>query len=117
MGHEISDKDRHNHAERYVYAENKWISIEDFPTEIMSNNKYNAVHGAPIVFHVDAYYVFGGRWETQTKRNERPKLSRTSDEIIRLDHATSKWSKVGTMNTARELHRVIYDGTVFLVVG
>ena len=115
MGNDSSDKDRHNHAERYVYAQNKWISIEDFPNSI--DNKYDAVNSAPIVFHVDAYYVFGGRWEKQAKRNERPQLGRTSAEIIRLDHATSKWSKVGTMKTARYLHRVIYDGAVFLVVG
>ena len=46
-----------------------------------------------------------------------PVKATTSNEIIRLDHATHTWSKVGIMNTARYLHRVIHDGTVFLVVG
>ena len=41
----------------------------------------------------------------------------SSKTIARLDLATSCWTKIGELNTAREGHGVIYNGEVFLIVG
>ena len=89
MGNGNSEKDYHNHAEWFVAAENKWISIEDFP---ISNPRYDAIYRAPIVFHVDAYYVFGGRWDVRRKLGDPPHFGTTSNEIVRLDYASATWT-------------------------
>ena len=60
---------------------------------------------APIVYHHDSFYVFGG------------KTRFTEKTIGRLDIATQRWSKAGELNRARYGHGVIYDGEVFIVAG
>ena len=37
--------------------------------------------------------------------------------IGRLDSTTKTWTKVGEMNSWKRKHRVIHDGTYFIVVG
>ena len=37
--------------------------------------------------------------------------------IARLDLATSSWTKLGNLETARNGHGVIFDDDVFLVIG
>ena len=38
-------------------------------------------------------------------------------KIARLDLATSSWTKLGDLKTARSHHGVIFNGEVFLVAG
>ena len=61
---------------------------------------------APIVYIIDAFYVFGG----DTDKSE------TNNQIGKLD-ANLVWSKVGDLNRGRYGHSVVFDGTDAIVFG
>ena len=66
---------------------------------------------APIVYIVDAFYVFGG--STGIKVNNQWQGDTT---IGKLD-AELVWSKVGDLNESKWGHNVIFDGNYALVIG
>ena len=63
-----------------------------------------------IIYFDHSFYVFGGEsmYDTQNKH---------PTTIARLDTVTTAWSKVGDMTSWKRYHRVIHDGTYFIVVG
>ena len=63
------------------------------------------VYGFAILYFDNGFIIFGGHG-----KSGRTKV------IARLDLATSSWSKLGDLNTARRFHNVIYDGEVFMVI-
>ena len=61
---------------------------------------------APIVNVLDSFYVFGGD------------NSATSSGVIAMfDTIKMKWEKVGSLETPRQGHNVIYDGQKMIIVG
>ena len=65
-----------------------------------------------MVYHVNAYYIFGGL-STQTNG-----FGVGKDTIARLDMISSKWSLAGTLRRKRGRHNIIQDGaSEFLVIG
>lgn len=61
---------------------------------------------APIVFHSNAFYIFGG-WVDW----------KNSNTISRLDASTMKWTKSGNLKTNRSGHGAIFNGDLVLVAG
>ena len=63
--------------------------------------------GYAIIHFQNGFILFGGL------------LSQTAGfaTIARLDLATSSWTKLGDLKTARDGHGVIFNGEAFLVVG
>ena len=69
---------------------------------IFGNGGY-VISGNAIVYHNEAFYVFGGG---------------NLDKIGRFDGVTRVWSLAGTLKSSRKGHSVIYDGIkTFLVIG
>ena len=58
-----------------------------------------------ITYFQNGFILFGG----STGRN--------SKTIVRLDLATSSWTKLGDLKTGRYGHGVIFNGEVFWVIG
>ena len=61
---------------------------------------------APVLFHFDMFYVFGG--DSNVGKSKM---------IGRLDPSTTKWSKAGDMIKARHAHGVLFNGDVFIIAG
>lgn len=61
---------------------------------------------APIVYHSNAFYVFGGQIDYDE-----------SNIIGRFDKSTLGWTKAGELNSAREGHGGIFNGDVFIIAG
>ena len=59
-----------------------------------------------ITYYQNGFILFGGWTATGD-----------TSTIARLDLATSSWTKLGDLKTARNGHGVIYDGDVFLIIG
>ena len=55
------------------------------------------------IYNNGAFFIFGGMPLTDT--------------IGRLDEVTRKWSLAGYLKKSRYGHGVVYDGSVFLIVG
>ena len=61
---------------------------------------------APIVYHSNAFYVFGGYVDGSYSKT-----------IGRLDASTLTWTKAGELNYARYGHGAIYNGERIIVAG
>ena len=61
---------------------------------------------APIVYHANAFYVFGGLDDGYVSKT-----------IGRLDASTLTWSKAGELNYARYAHGAIFNGEWIIVAG
>ena len=105
-------------AEMMNTQRDTWQVIADYPLGkgfIISNSvfkKFNLIKvdsyisHAPIVFIREAFYVFGGRTHKSSFDNQIGKLD-----------ANSVWSKVGDLQTGRNGHNAIFDGTYALIIG
>ena len=71
---------------------------------LIKANKF--IYNAPIVYHSNAFYVFGGYVDGST-----------SNIIGRLDASTLTWTKAGELNYARDGHGAIYNGERIIVAG
>lgn len=63
------------------------------------------IHFYAVTFAANSFYIFGGSDGTDLTT------------IARLDSDTNIWSNVGSLNTGRQGHSVIYHNGTFLVVG
>ena len=66
---------------------------------------------APIVYHSNAFYVFGGDFDFEINGDQE------SNIIGRLDASTMTWTKAGELVYARQGHGAIFNGDVFIVAG
>ena len=57
------------------------------------------------IFHVKAYFIFGGRNDNNLNK------------IGRLDAERRTWSLAGNMKQPRHSHAVVFDGEQLLIVG
>ena len=73
--------------------------------KLIKANEY--ISNAPIVYHVGAFYIFGGGIDYNGSTNV----------IGRLDVLTLTWRKAGELNNARWGHGAIFNGDVFIVAG
>ena len=69
------------------------------------HSEANMLWYAPVIYHLNAFYVFGG-WVTGS-----------TNIIAKLDASTTTWSDVGRLQQARYIHSVIHNGANFIVVG
>ena len=68
---------------------------------------YDYIAFAPIVYHSNAFYVFGGLIDNHVNSNI----------IGRLDASSLTWTKAGELNYARNGHGAIYNGERIIVAG
>ena len=71
---------------------------------MIKSNKYIA--HSPIVYHTNAFYVFGGYVDDYS-----------SNTISRLDASTFTWTKAGELKYARDSHGAIFNGERIIVAG
>ena len=65
------------------------------------------IHRYASVYHNGSFYIFGG---IKVQYNDEK-------QIARLDELTHQWFVAGSMERGRRGHSVIYQDSVFLVVG
>ena len=81
-----------------------FFQIRSNSGNLIKANKF--IYNAPIVYHSNAFYVFGGVIDGPNSKT-----------IGRLDASTLTWAKAGELNYARYGHGAIYNGERIIVAG
>ena len=89
-----------------IYGEKagNWTDLGNYPAGDHFNAKNDRMYyGHASVYYNGAFFIFSGYpW---------------TDIIGKIDAVTHEWSIAGKINVERISHRVIMDGSVFLVIG
>ena len=89
---------------RFSLFFNVFFQIRPNSGNLIKANEY--IFAAPIIYHSNAFYVFGGY------------VDRSSSKIVgRLDASTLTWTKAGELNYARDSHGAIFNGERIIVAG
>ena len=103
LGHyDVATHQMHNKVDFYNFATSKWTESSEYPF-------HGYIFYAPIVYHKNAYYVFGG---TSGSRHGY-------DRLARMDAQTRTWKELtpGKLSHERWGHAVVVIEESFLVIG
>ena len=91
----------HANVEKIETKHRIWKPLLDYPYA-------DSISQAPILYHVDSFYVFGGYDRTNNK---------LVSAIARFTVSSGKWSKPGELTTKRRNHGAILIDGSFIVIG